>query len=206
MTLEEIIAVPTAVSEEEMLRDVWDDDNRLCYSSDGTRLLDGENFPYEITVKDGCQVICDGVFAFQDYMAGLKIGEEVPLEDRSTPLDTIKLPGSLTHIGKEAFSECGDLLSIHLPASLLYIGDYAFVDCWQLEKITIPAKVKYIGECAFQGCINLYQVKLGKEVEIIGKDAFDDCESLETIIIPHGTLNKFMGLLPKRLHRLLEEL
>jgi hypothetical protein len=206
MTLEEILSVPTAASAEELARDVWDDDNRLSYSPDGTRLLDAENFPYEITVKDGCKVICDGVFAFQDYMAGLKIGEEVPLDDRSTPLDKVKLPAGLTHIGKEAFSECGDLVSIHLPASLLYIGDYAFVDCWQLERISVPAKTRYIGEGAFQGCINLYQVSLGKDIEFIGRDAFDDCESLETIRIPRGTKNKYLGMLPKYLHRYLKEI
>ena len=206
MTLEEILAVPTTASKEELARDVWDDDNRLCYSSDGTKVLDAENFPYEITIKDGCKVICDGVFAFQDYMAGLKIGEEVPLEERTTPLDRIKLPGTLTHIGKEAFSECGDLVSIHLPASLLYIGEYAFVDCWQLEKISIPAKTRYIGQGAFQGCINLYQVSLGKEIEFIGRDAFDDCESLEIIRIPRATKNKYLSMLPKYLHKYLREI
>lgn len=205
MTLEEILAVPTVASEEELARDVWDDDNRLCYSSDGSKVLDAENFPYEITVKDGCKIICDGVFAFRDYMAGLKIGEEVPLEERSTPMDRIKLPSSITHIGKEAFSECGEIVGIRLPASLLYIGDYAFVDCWQLEKISVPAKTRYIGEGAFQGCINLFQVSFGKDIEFIGRDAFDDCESLEIIRIPRGTRKKYLALLPKYLHRYLKE-
>ncbi|MBO4340022.1 MAG: leucine-rich repeat domain-containing protein [Bacteroidales bacterium] len=206
MTLEEILAVPTAASEEDLSRDVWDDANRLSYSHDGKRVLDAENFPSEISVNDGCEIICDGVFAFQDYMAGLKIGEKVPLEERTTPLDRIKLPATITHIGKEAFCECGDLVSIHLPSSLLYIGDYAFTDCWQLEKITIPARTRYIGKCAFQGCINLFQIKLGKEIEVIGEDAFDDCESLETVIIPHGMLDRYLTLLPKYLHRHIEEL
>ena len=206
MTLEEILAVPTVASEEELARDVWDDDNRLCYSSDGSKVLDAENFPYEITVKDGCKIICDGVFAFRDYMAGLKIGEEVPLEDRSTPMDRIKLPSSITHIGKEAFSECGEIVGIHLPASLLYIGDYAFVDCWQLEKISLPSGTRVIGPCAFQGCINLYQVRLNKALEAIGEDAFDDCESLETILVPRGMAGHFRKLLPKSLHKCIEEL
>ena len=47
---------------------------------------------------------------------------------------------------------------------------------------------------------------MNKALEAIGEDAFDDCESLETIIIPHGTLDYFMKLLPKELHPLLEEL
>ena len=206
MTLEQILAVPTAPSKEELDRDFWDGDNCVSYSADGKRLLDAENFPSEITVREGCEVICDDIFAFQDYMACKKIGEDIPLEDRSSYLEKITLPNSITHIGAAAFCECGELLKIKLPTSLLYIGPSAFADCWQLEKITLPASTRIIGPGAFQGCVNLFQVKLNKALEVIGEDAFDDCESLETIIIPHGTLDHFMQLLPKELHPLLEEL
>ena len=206
MTLEQILAVPTAPSKEELDRDIWDGDNCVSYSADGKRLLDAENFPSEVTVREGCEVICDDVFAFQDYMAGKRIGQEIPLEDRSSYLEKITLPNSITHIGAAAFCECGELMKIKLPTSLLYIGPSAFADCWQLEKISLPASTKIIGPAAFQGCVNLYQVKLNKALEVIGEEAFDDCESLETIIIPHGTLDRFMKLLPKELHPLLEEL
>lgn len=206
MTLEQILSVPTAPSPEELARDIWDGDNCVSYSADGKRLLDAENFPSEVTVQEGCEVICDEAFAFQDYMAGLKIGEEIPLEERSSYLETIHLPDSVTHIGSAAFCECGELIKIKLPKSLLSIGASAFMDCWQLEKITLPAGTRVIGPGAFQGCINLYQIKLNKALEAIGEDAFDDCESLETIIIPHGMLDHFMKLLPKELHPLIEEL
>ena len=206
MTLEEILAVPTVPSKEELENDIWDAENCVSYSADGKRLLDAENFPPEIRVQEGCEVICDEAFAFQDYMAGKKIGEEIPLEDRSSYLEKISLPKTLTHIGKAAFCECGELLGLRLPASLLSIGASAFADCWQLEKISIPAGTRRIGPGAFQGCINLYQVKLGKSLEVIGEDAFDDCESLETILIPHGMLDHFMRLLPKEFHPLIAEL
>lgn len=196
----------TTATQEELARDIWDGEYCLSYSADGKRLLDAENFPGEVSVKEGCEVICDHVFAFQDYMAGLKIGEEIPLEERSSYLEKIHLPNSVTHIGANAFAECGELLSIKLPASLVDIGEAAFVDCWQLERLSMPAKLRRIGPRAFQGCVNLYQVKLNKGLEEIGEDAFDDCESLETIVIPHGMLDHFMRLLPKDLHILLEEL
>ena len=196
----------TAPTPEELARDIWDGENCLSYSEDGRRLLDAENFPPEVRVQDGCEVICDNVFAFQDYMAGRKIGEEIPLEERSSYLEKIHLPNTVTHIGANAFAECGELLSIKLPTSLVEIGESAFVDCWQLEKVSMPAKLQRIGPRAFQGCINLYQVKLNKALQEVGEDAFDDCESLETIIIPHGMLEHFMRLLPKYLHESLEEL
>ena len=206
MTIEEIMAVPTVVPQAELERDVWDEDNRVSYSADGKYLMDAENFPEEVTVKEGCEVICDDVFAFDDYMAFRKIGEEIPLEERSSFLEKIHLPNSVAFIGDAAFAECGELFSIKLPTGLLKIGASAFMDCWQLEKISLPAKTRVIGPRAFQGCVNLYQVRLNKALEVIGEDAFDDCESLETIIIPHGMLDHFMRLLPKELHELLEEL
>ena len=196
----------TVPTPEELARDVWDGENCVSYSADGRRLLDAENFPSEVTVQEGCEVICDNAFAFQDYMAGRKIGEEIPLEERSSNLEKIHLPNSVTYIGANAFAECGELISIKLPTGLLEIGESAFVDCWQLEKLSMPAKLRKIGPRAFQGCINLFQVKLNKALEEIGEDAFDDCESLETILIPNGTLEHFMQLLPKDLHELLEEL
>ena len=207
MTLEEIISVPTAPAPEELAADVWDDDNCCSYSADGTRLLDAENFPSKVTVREGCRILCDGVFAFQDYMAeDRKIGEEIPLEERDSFLEKIILPASVTHIGKAAFCECGLLTAVKLPKSLLYIGEDAFSDCWNLEKVSLPASTRAIGARAFQGCINLYQIRLSKALEFIGEDAFDDCESLETILIPSGTLDKFLGLLPPSLHECIEEL
>ncbi|MBR1707065.1 MAG: leucine-rich repeat domain-containing protein [Bacteroidales bacterium] len=206
MDIEEILNVPTAPSSAERAADDWDEDNRCCYSADGTRLLEAENFPSEVTVREGCQVICDEAFAFQDYMAGRNIGEEIPLEERNSFLEKIHLPATLTHIGRAAFCECGFLERIKLPKNLLSIGEDAFCDCWQLEKVTLPAATRFLGKRAFQGCINLCQVRLGKNLEIIGDDAFDDCESLETIFIPTGTLEWYLSLLPKPLHELLEEL
>ncbi len=207
MTLEEILQVPTSASAEELARDCWDDDNRLSYSEDGTKVLDAENFPSEVTVRDGCRIICDNVFAFQPYMAGaLEDDADIPLEERDSFLEKIKLPSSITHIGKGAFAECGQLERISLPSGLLSIGDGAFMDCWQLEKISLPSHTRAVGACAFQGCINLYQIRLNRELEWIGEDAFDDCESLETIFIPHGMLDYFMRLLPQPLHELIEEL
>jgi len=205
MTLQQILEVPTVPSPEELARDAWDGENCLGYSEDGKRLLDAENFPSEVRVQEGCEVICDNVFAFQDYMAGRKIGEEIPLEERSSYLEKIHLPDSLTHIGANAFAECGELVSIKLPKNLVSIGESAFVDCWQLEKLTLPAGLRVIGPRAFQGCINLWHIRLGKSLEAIGEDAFDDCESLEEIVVPRGMKDHFKALLPKRLHKHITE-
>lgn len=207
MPLEDILKLSTLPLPAERACDEWDDDNCVNYSADGKKVLDAENFPEEVTLREGCELICDEAFAFQDYMADTPPrGKEIPLEERNSFLEKIHLPASLTHIGSEAFRECGMMTSIKLPGNLLYIGEGAFCDCWQMEKLRIPSSVRYIGPRAFQGCINLYQIRFGKNIEFIGEDAFDDCESLETIFIPRGMLDSFLGLLPKELHELIEEL
>ena len=207
MTLEEILRVPTAATPEDRADDVWDDENRCSDSADGEKLLDAENFPPEVAVREGCRILCDEAFAFQDYMAeDRKIGEEIPLEERNSFLEKIRLPATLTHIGKAAFNECGLMEIIKLPKGLRSIGEEAFCGCRNLEQITCPASLRAIGPRAFQGCINLYQIRLNKGLEYIGEDAFDDCESLETIFIPDGTLDRFLAITPRQYHELIEEL
>jgi hypothetical protein len=229
MTIPDILAVPTAPSKEELERDFWDDENCLSYSEDGTKLLDAENFPSEVTVKDGCRIICDEVFSFQDYMAeNDHFYEPVPEEERVAYLDKIKLPESLTHIGKMAFLECGWLLGLRLPKNLLVIGDMAFKDCWQLQTLGMPGSLLSIGERAFEDCFSLYHVRLNKGLKRIGERAFNCCEELEEIFLPSGLeymgkevfrgctslerINirkgawaKFKSMIPHNLHKIVEE-
>ena len=83
---------------------------------------------------------------------------------------------------------------------------YGEVDTESVEALkALGTATRHIGARAFQGCINLFQVKLGRSVECIGEDAFDDCESLEAILVPAGTRERFLSLLPKNLHEIIEE-
>lgn len=89
----QVLRLDTSATEKDRGCDVWDNDNCCNYSADGTKLLDAENYPSEVHVKDGTKVICDGVFAFQPYMAeDRKIGEDIPEEERASFLDKIFLP------------------------------------------------------------------------------------------------------------------
>jgi len=230
MTLEEILQTDTAAHLDLVRDDDWDAVNCCAYSADGTRLLDAENFPSEVTVREGCRILCDWVFAFQDYMTeNDHFDGVIPPEERVSFLDKIKLPVSLTHIGAGAFLECGWLRSLRLPKNLLSIGDMAFKDCWQLESVGCPATLLNIGERAFEDCFSLYNVRFNKALKRIGPlafhcceeldeielpagiekiapDAFDGCISLKTIYIPEGSSEKFRALLPKNLFRKVEEI
>ena len=182
--------VGTAATAADFENDIWDDEFCCNYSDDGTKLLDAENFPNAVKVREGCSVICDGVFAFQDYMAeDVRLGDKVPFDDRNSYLDKITLPSSLRHIGKETFRECGYLLSVRLPKGLLTIGDGAFMDCWQMERITFPSTLVRIGANAFDGCISLLKAKLGNSLKFIGDYAFEDCQDMQEVFIPDSIVS-----------------
>lgn len=223
------LRLDTSASEKDCGCDVWDNDYCCNYSSDGEKLLDTENYPGEVHVRDGVKIICDEAFAFQDYMAeDRKIGEEIPEEERASFLDKIFLPSTVTHIGREAFRECGWLKSIRLPKNLLSIGEGAFLKCWELRGVSCPAGLLAIGDGAFEECFSLEKVKLNKGLKAIGAAAFLACESLEEIVLPAGlefigddafygsSLKKIyvpsgarkhlMSLLPESLHRKIRDL
>lgn len=182
---QELLKLDTSVSGQERLTDVWDNGNACNYSADGTRLLDAENYPGVVRVREGTKVICDGVFAFQDYMAeDRRIGEEIPGEERISFLDRIHLPATVTHIGTAAFLECGWMRSIRLPKSLQVIGEAAFCGCWQLGGVACPASLRVIGDNAFAECFSLEYVRLNKGLKAIGAGAFYSCDALEEVMMP----------------------
>ena len=106
-----ILSISTSASQEDLATDDWDSDYNCSYSADGLKLLDAENFPDEVNVREGTRIICDNVFSFQPYMAEDRpIGSEIPEEERVSFLDKIHLPDSLEHIGEAAFKECGSVV------------------------------------------------------------------------------------------------
>ncbi len=229
MDWRQVCALDTRAREKDFRDDDWDSDNSCNYSSDGSKLLDAENFPDKVTVRQGTKVICDGAFAFQPYMSDRRIGEEVPEDERVSYLERIVLPEGLTHIGKEAFRECGWMKSIRLPSTLQFIGESAFAECWELRSVSCPSSLVAIGDDAFSNCASLTKVRLNKGlkaigagaffcceslgeitlpagVEFIGEDAFSYCTSLKKIFVPARLMDRYLPLLPKALHRRLRPL
>ena len=70
---------------------------------------------------------------------------------RCGDLATVVIPDGVTTIGAYAFQECDMLKSVQLGESVETICEYAFYYC-PLESITIPASVKLIEGRALHGC------------------------------------------------------
>ena len=101
-------------------------------------------------------------------------------------LTNIRIPGSVTSIGKYALDYCMSLTSVTIPGSVSSIGEYAFSDCRNLTDATILDGVTSIENRAFCGCSRLTSVTIPNSVTNIGESAFWNCNKLTSVTIPDG--------------------
>lgn len=97
---------------------------------------------------------------------------------------SVVIPNSVTSIEGYAFDNCDNLTKIAIPDSVRSIGKGAFEFCEKIKSITIPNGVTSIEDYTFQGCVNLGSVSIPDSVTSIGKWAFSQCMKLGTITIP----------------------
>lgn len=90
----------------------------------------------------------------------------------------VKIPDTVTQIGREAFTNLSSLKSINIPDSVTLIGEAAFTGCTSLETVKLPSKLEEISPETFYYCKNLKSIKIPKSVKTIGSDAFMYCDDL----------------------------
>lgn len=96
----------------------------------------------------------------------------------------LKIGSNVTSIGRRAFFECKQLISVEFEEGKLEtIGAGAFVHCTSLTKVDIPACVKEIGEMAFSDT-GIKSVSFKEGLKRIGKAAFATCPYLREASIP----------------------
>ena len=127
-------------------------------------------------------------------------------------LSEVRIPESVTEIGREAFYNCTGLKELVFGKSIRRIGSgafgkckglrkiefkenkkyavtlegLAFVECTGLEEVVWSPSIKEVGGSVFNGCVSLEQVILSKGTEKIGDAAFANCTNLKTIVLPEG--------------------
>ena len=92
---------------------------------------------------------------------------------------------SVTGIGKEAFYECENLISIEMPSSIVHIGEFAFYGCSGLTSFEIPSAVTCIKEYTFANCSNMTSIEIPNSVTSIGNLALAGT-GLTSIVFPNG--------------------
>ena len=111
----------------------------------------------------------------------------------------IAIPGSVTHIGVDAFFGCSSLKEIRVAEeNTVYSSDSTGI-LFDKEKATlilcpngfmgeysIPESVSAIERSAFEYCTGLTSITIPEAVSSIGTDAFSDCSNLGGIWVAEG--------------------
>ena len=74
-------------------------------------------------------------------------------------------------IGKNAFKNCENLISVKTSDELISIGNSAFEACTKLKEFKFPKSVCHIGARAFYNCRNL-EAEIPAAIRNISEDTF----------------------------------
>ncbi|HEY3762500.1 MAG TPA: leucine-rich repeat domain-containing protein [Verrucomicrobiae bacterium] len=99
---------------------------------------------------------------------------------------SVTIPGSVTSIGVEAFSDETALASITIPDSVTNVGDEAFEFCYYLASVSIGNNVTTLGTNVFYDCVNLPSVAIPASLTNIGTGTFSLCTDLMNISVAPG--------------------
>lgn len=97
---------------------------------------------------------------------------------------SLVIPGSVTHVGTEAFWHCDYLTNVTVERGTTHIGARAFYYCGNLETITLPDTLSSVNESAFgKAPIRTLIISEGsEEVPLHFADAFKN--TLKNVVIP----------------------
>lgn len=136
----------------------------------------GENLIYTY-VNDLLMIQGSGPMTNFDYE------NKAPWETPDSPIKRIIIHDGVTSIGDYAFSSCTQLEELTLPGTLTQIGKNAFTGC-SIKTLTLPDSVESIGSSAFSYCDNLTDLTLSSNLKTIGESAFYNCLKLQDVTIP----------------------
>ena len=156
-----------------------------------------EGASVDVVIPDGVIEIGEAAFS------GLKI-------------QSVVIPEGVKIIGRDAFANCLNLVSVDIPRSVLHVDASAFKntpcngdgfdnddfvisndiligykgngDC-----VTIPYGIKTIGNKVFENCNTLVSLKIPDSVTVIDRFAFADCINLKTVVIGNGVQSIGVG-------------
>ncbi|MDR2810241.1 MAG: leucine-rich repeat domain-containing protein [Tannerellaceae bacterium] len=111
-----------------------------------------------------------------------------------TTINSVTFGPTVKHIGENAFSYCGNLLSVTIPNSVEIIDNGAFSNCGSLVSAAIGDSVTNIGQNAFANT-SLISIEIPYSVTNIGTTPFGGCGNLATVIVRAPSIgNTFSGL------------
>lgn len=101
-------------------------------------------------------------------------------------LERIAVPDDVTTVGAYAFSNCHSLAEVKLGTSLLSLSNGVLYNCGALTSLQIPASVAKIGVSALS-CSGLKAIDIPSSVKEIGDSALAQCPALASVTVGAGT-------------------
>ena len=123
------------------------------------------------------------ILDFPDIPGVTKIGDNAFQKNFTNKNIGIKLPDSITDIGKEAFRDNPTLTSIEFGNNLQRIGNHAFFQDSGITSIDLGDTITSIGDVAFRLCNITGELKLPSNLTNLGADSFG-ANKITKVVIP----------------------
>lgn len=95
---------------------------------------------------------------------------------------TFTLPGSVTRIARDSFSDSRYLQKLVMGNKVIQIEERAFIGARALKRITLSSRLKKIGNSAFEGCRKLQKIVIPSKVNAISFNMFSGCTALKEVV------------------------
>ncbi len=123
---------------------------------------------------------------FEDKSKDFVIEGGVLKKYQGASVDVV-IPDGVVELGYGCFASL-KINSVVIPDSVTNIGKNAFFNCTNLISIEFPKYLKSIGCQAFASCTNLSSIKIPDSVQVIDEEAFVSCTSLKTVVLPNNSI------------------
>ena len=139
-------------------------------------------------------------YAYRDQIKTIVIGDGVRTIGRIAFKDctnaiSVSFSNSVNEIEGKSFQGCTSLTSVNIPSSVTSIEFYAFSECTGLRSVTIGNGVTIIDDYAFEGCSQLSSVTIYAESVPYCISAFSDNASGRKIYVPAASVNDYQNAL-----------
>lgn len=148
--------------------------------ADSTIFYNFRRFQDHVKVTEGAKTFKDIVICEEHDGAPVKEIDRKAFMNNKT-LQSVEIPGSVTHIRYCAFYGCSNLTRVVLKKGLREIGRSAFNNCANLEEVRLPIGVRRIRMRAFKDCPNLKRIRIPSSVKSISSEAFEGSNNVTIV-------------------------
>lgn len=136
----------------------------------------------ELVIPGTVEYVGDGAFYICKNLEILSVGSDISprMFGYCVSLRAVVMKETVTQIGHSAFYECESLESVRIPGKVKEIGKEAFRSCVSLKELDL-GDVERIGRMAFRDCGSLKSMTLPSSVVSMEGYAFADCTRLKDI-------------------------